>query len=143
VILDIVLLAFVLALARGGNFRTLGSLQLKHLWLAFLAPVIVLLLAVARRTGFEPQVLQISGYLHIAVLVPWLILLWSNRKIAGTMLIAVGVIINILPIAFNGGKMPVSLPMARVANIGPQFERYMTERPMERHSIMSGKTRFN
>jgi hypothetical protein len=141
-ILEIVLLAFAVALIRKGSIRALIDLKVSCLWLALAAPVVIFALTIARHHGYEPTVLKISGPLHVVTTITWIAFFWINRRIGGMLLMALGSFINLWPIAFNGGMMPISVPSLKAAHISQRHEDATLNRPMARHCLMSDKTRL-
>jgi hypothetical protein len=142
-IVEFVVLAVVIALIRGGSIRRLEELRLNHLWLAFVPLGMVMLLGIAHSRGFASEVLKVSGILHVAGMVVWLVFFALNRQLAGSTLLVVGIFLNLLPIAVNQGKMPTSLQAVRIANVGPDFEKAVEKNRMQRHCLMSDETRLN
>jgi hypothetical protein len=88
--------------ARGGRLEGLGDASLKGMPLLAAAVAMVLL---ARGPATPPpaaRVLQGLGYLAA------LAVLWRNRSHPWAVVILIGLCLNALVIALNGGRMPVS-----------------------------------
>ena len=100
-----VLLSFLIALLRGGDLRRLGGNTIKLWWLLVLAFAIKFL----AQSSYGPQ-LGLTPYgpaintASFAVVLG--VLLW-NRDLPWAWLIAVGVALNLVVVALNGGQMPV------------------------------------
>jgi hypothetical protein len=130
VLLDILLLSLLVAFLRGG--RPSPSLGLKKSWLILIA--------------FALQILAIFLPVHlrpVIVLLSYAVLLGAlalNGQRQSIRLILVGVLLNVVVISMNNGKMPVSLPAAERLNfdttplvVGSDFKRI----------AMSDDTHFN
>jgi hypothetical protein len=85
----------------GGSLSRLGSLKLRWLWAAP-AALLVQVIILEIIPGSNQTVL---GWVHVASYGLIVAFLWANRRIAGTRVIAVGTISNMLVIVLNGGVM--------------------------------------
>jgi len=143
VILYLAVFSFVIALLRGGKLKHLGQLQLRQMWLAFMPLVFILLLDVTRRVGYPDIVRGVSGWFHLLAYCLLLALVWVNRRLAGTLLLAFGLFLNMVVLAFNDGRMPVSYAAAKRAHMRPFELRLLKSNDMQRHLLMSSRTRLN
>jgi len=88
----------------GGRLSLLSGLRLHALWAVWVATA--LQLAITQGGSSVPS--GLARTLHVAsyVLSAWCI--WSNRRLPGLWLVAVGGGLNLLAIATNGGSMPAT-----------------------------------
>ncbi len=99
------------------RIKRLAQLELRHLWLVWVAIVAQLLL-------FEyigPHISRgLGNAIHLGTYALCLVFLWLNRQIGGMWIIAVGATCNLAAIAANGGTMPAD-PDAWAAAGLPEF----------------------
>ncbi len=99
-------LAFVVALLRGGKLSRLVALPLR--WPAL--PLVAL--AVQLVVMHFPQPFGRSFDLHAVVLLlsylALLLAVWLNRRIPGLALLGLGLLLNLVVMAANGGYMPIA-----------------------------------
>jgi hypothetical protein len=88
----------------GGSLLRAGSVRLRGLWLAPLALGMQVFLV--RATGQEVPFW--AGPLHVASYVLLLMVVLRNRRLWGMPLLGLGLALNALVIAANGGLMPLS-----------------------------------
>lgn len=127
----------VAGLARGGKvtniaqvdlrfagfvFAGLGIQVIAELWAAFVDPGL--------RTRAGIPILMVSYALLIAFVV-------ANRRLPGAILIAVGLALNLIVIAANGG-MPVSLSAAQAAGLDPSGAGFLAT--AVKHQVMDSQT---
>lgn len=109
-LLLVLFVAIALAVVRGGRLSNLAEIR-PQLW--FLLPLGFILQAIA---GFVPETSSSLGVgLILVSYLPLLGLVFANRHSPGMMLTGVGVILNFVVIAVNGG-MPVLQEAAVVAS---------------------------
>lgn len=127
---DILLLSVVIAWLRGG--RPSPSLGLKHSWLILIAFAIQIL-AIFLPVHVRPALILLSYGVLLGALA-------LNADRQSIRLILVGVLLNIVVIGMNHGRMPVSLPAAQRLGfdttplvVGSDYKRV----------AMSEATRFN
>ena len=97
-----VALSILIALVRGGSLHRLAQVPFKHGWLAFVA---IGLQVVAVYTQALESLAAWLFVLSYAILVG---LIWINRRLAGMPIIGLGLALNTLVTAANGGYMPVT-----------------------------------
>lgn len=88
----------------GKKLGALADLELRHAWAALVA--IVLQVLIVSVFPNEDATLLEGIHLFTYVLAAWFV--WSNRRLPGMLLIALGGGANALVIALNGGVMPAS-----------------------------------
>lgn len=102
-----VIIGVAVALLRGGAFRHLASVQLRLGWLALLCLLVqaYVIYSPADRVEVERPfhaVLMVGSYAALGVVA------WINRRITGMPILGLGLLLNLLVMAANGGFMPVS-----------------------------------
>ncbi|MEN6521183.1 MAG: DUF5317 domain-containing protein [Armatimonadota bacterium] len=137
---EVGILSIIIALIRRGRLQRLADLEIKSLWLVFIpAFIIIVSLVIGKYSGKTPLWSHLTGLLHIIASIAFLVFFWENRKLPGMKWFLAGWVLNLFPIAFNAGKMPVSVKAATIAGV----EDVLTRSEGMRHIVMSGSTRFN
>lgn len=98
-------LGVVVGLLRGGRLTTLGAVPWRWLWLA---PVAFALQVLAVYGVGASGLKEVGALLHVSSYIPLGVVLWANRSLPGAKAIALGLLLNFVVIAANGGYMPVS-----------------------------------
>jgi hypothetical protein len=130
--LAVIALVIVLALLRGGSLRNFAAIQLR--WLPLVIAGFALQLLIFTPHARSPLVAFAT--LPIYVLSLALLAIWvaANWRIPGMALIAIGLALNVVVIAANGGHMPVSPEGARLAG---QYESLAADDPRtSKHMLM-------
>lgn len=133
------ILSIIIALLRRGRIRLLAELDIKSIWLVFIPAVIIITSMIIGRFMEKPLWIKTTGMLHIAATIAFLVFFWANRKLPGMKWFIVGWILNLFPVMFNAGKMPVNRWAASVAGM----EKALANPDMMRHIAMSDSTKFN
>lgn len=107
----LIIASLIVALLRGGSILRLGQLHIRHAYLILLGLALQLLVFSPLGARWEPWM----GYLYLASLVLLLLAVALNRDLPGITLLGLGLFLNLLVIAANGGLMPISLEAARRA----------------------------
>lgn len=109
----VVILCLVIALLQGGSLESLAATNFRVPWLLFGSLAVQVAAVVAAPEWLEgtPGLAVILGT-NLATGV----FLWMNRKLAGTGLAALGLVLNVIVISANGA-MPVNERSAEVAGI--------------------------
>lgn len=110
-LLDAAVLAIVVGLLAGGRLGRLADLDLRAPWVFLAAAAIQVGLMVAGARGWA-QVAGVGQGLLVMSLALVLVGLWVNRRLPGVWVVAIGVFLNFLVIAANGGSMPVDRELA-------------------------------
>ena len=97
------LLAVLTVPITGRSLAPLAHLQFQRAWLVWVSIVTQLVITVV--PSFP---VALGQALHLATFVASGAFAWSNRRIAGTVVIALGAALNLTAIAANGGTMPAS-----------------------------------
>jgi Family of unknown function (DUF5317) len=121
VFIDVVLVALVVGRLLGGRLAALGTLDIKGVWLAFLAMSLqVVAFPVAGLPWHTPdtaaRVLWLISYALLITLLAW------NIRLRGAPVIAAGLLCNLAAIIANGGLMPVRA--SALAAIGRAYARH-------------------
>ncbi|MDP4096041.1 DUF5317 domain-containing protein [Paenibacillus sp. P96] len=140
---DGVLLGLIVGLFRGGFRQGLTGLSNIRLTAGWIFPLLLLVqLAIFYLQEHSAFLASINGYLFMAVYVAGLVFLWLNRQHAGFRLILIGVFLNFLVMAVNGGRMPVSLSASSV--LGPYYvELLQSGEVISKHFMMDSATRLS
>jgi hypothetical protein len=104
----------------GGQLRRLGEIELKCRWAAPMA----LAVQVAIITVFPGGDGTLHAAVHIATYGLGALFLWANRRVAGSLPIALGCALNAAAIIANRGVMPASASAQRLAgmSVGSGFQ---------------------
>lgn len=140
---DGILLGLIVGLFRGGfryGLHQFAALRLRGGWifpLLLLAQFFIFFLQ--ERLDW---VASINGYLFTAVYVTGLAFLWLNRHYKGFTLIWIGVFLNFIVMAVNGGRMPVSVEASAV--LGPYYVDMLREGgAVSKHYMMDASTHLS
>ena len=103
-----VIVSTLIALLRGGRLSKLGSLPFRNAWLALAAvalqyPLVFNLLGESAILGAS-----LASLVMLASYALMIVVLWTNRQLAGIPLVGVGMLLNLLVMVLNGGWMPIS-----------------------------------
>jgi hypothetical protein len=109
----------VLGVAGGGNLSNLARLKFRWPWLLVTAVV------VREAVTFTPlSRIDVARYIYmltLALIVLWTI--WHLKRLPGIWLVTAGALSNLVVVAANGGRMPVSVEIARTQLGGILFQR--------------------
>jgi len=97
-----VVLSILIALLRGGSLSRLAQVPFKHGWLAFIAIALQVAAVYVQEIGNLAAWLFVGSYLILIGLI------LINRRLAGVPIIGLGLGLNALVTAVNGGYMPVT-----------------------------------
>jgi hypothetical protein len=105
-ILTLALLSLVIALLRGGRPMRLAQVPLRHAYLVVLGlgVQVVIFSSWWSRLGGEPWIPSLY-ILSMLILAVWFVL---NLRLPGMTVIGLGLLLNLVAIAANGGRMPTS-----------------------------------
>ncbi len=113
-ILDGIILALIIAFLRGGSFKGFDEIKFKHgavIVVLFLLQLVLFILA--------PFVNVIAVWLPVWLMTFYgvlVILGWMNRHIPGFSIMVIGILMNMIVMIANGGKMPVSVEAINLVN---------------------------
>ncbi|HHV61488.1 MAG TPA: DUF5317 domain-containing protein [Firmicutes bacterium] len=120
VVLDAALASVAIGKMRGGQIRRLGNLPLKRVDLIVLAFLVEQVLIVAGLKGWT-ALSEMAPYLYIVAYIFLFIAVWANRSMPEILVIGVGILLNFIVIAANGGRMPVSAEGLMRIGMGDQI----------------------
>jgi hypothetical protein len=107
-----VVLGILIALLRGGSLLRLAQVPFKHGWLAFVAIGLQVAAVYAQQIEGLAAGMFIGSYLLLIGLIV------LNRRLAGVPIIGLGLALNALVTAVNGGYMPVTPEAVERAGLG-------------------------
>lgn len=137
-VFDGIIIAIVIALFRGGTFSNLADIKLKAKWIF---PVLLAMQVIVFFTQSKYEIIgAFSNYIFILIYVVGLIFLWMNRHHTGFMVIFIGVLMNFVVMALNGGRMPVSAEAASI--LDPYFIEALKSGLYGKHELITESTRF-
>lgn len=108
-------IGIVAGLIRRGNLANLGRLRLRALYLILLAFLIQVL--IFPLGGGGPIVTVGTAYLHLLSYALLLAFVALNRRYPELLVMGVGLLVNLIAIAANGGYMPASAEALRRAGL--------------------------
>jgi len=123
----------------GGRFTRLGDLQIRLAWAIIAGFALQAALMTATMIAYPPAI-RYSGGVH---LVSYLFLfagLWANRRRRAFQVAALGVVLNFLVVASNGGHMPANLEAVRRTQ--PGMVQALVEGRSGKHVVMGPHTRL-
>ncbi|TCZ76333.1 hypothetical protein E0485_14130 [Paenibacillus albiflavus] len=137
-VFDGIVISIILALIRGGSFRSFADLRLKGGWIF---PILLIVQIVIFNLQSQiAWIASLSNYAFIAVYVIGLLFLWLNRHQSGFIVIFIGVLLNFIVMAANGGRMPVSLEAATI--LDPYFGQIIQEGVYAKHQLLTDASWF-
>ncbi|WP_379970888.1 DUF5317 domain-containing protein [Ectobacillus sp. sgz5001026] len=136
-VLDGMIISIIVGFIRRGNLKELANLRIKG---GLIFPILfVLEILIFIFQNRFPTLLFLSNYIYIFIYVLGLIFLYLNRNYKGFKLILLGVFLNFLVMAINGGRMPVSLDVAYM--IDPVNAEYIKNGGMyAKHQVLTANT---
>jgi hypothetical protein len=137
-VFDGIIFAFIVGFLRKGNLKGLAELKLKG---GLVFPLLLILqIAVFTLQNRISLLADLSGYIFILVYVVGLWFLYLNRTHQGFMVIFIGVLLNFLVMAANGGRMPVSVEAAAV--LDPHYIDALRQGLYGKHIILDETTKL-
>ena len=139
-LLDAAVLTIIVGLIGGGRVGWLKDLGLRAPGV-FVAAALVRIALVVMGAREAPATEQIGGVLHVATYLVLLLGLWLNRHLRAVWVVALGVALNVLVIAANGGSMPVDRELAVQAG-NTRLVRMMESPRHVIHTPVTAETRL-
>ncbi|MCM3663672.1 DUF5317 domain-containing protein [Mesobacillus subterraneus] len=137
-VFDGIVISFVIALFRKGNLQGLSDLKLKAGWIF---PLLLAVQLVVYSFQNDYKVLgQASASIYMVVYILGLVFLFINRNHRGFLVIFIGVFLNFLAMAINGGRMPVSAEAAAI--LDPSYIEALKEGLYAKHSLLDSSTKL-
>lgn len=135
-VFDGMVLSVIVGFFRKGNLKSLASLKLKSGWVF---PLLLLIQIVVFHFQNDIPILgKASGYIFILVYIAGLFFLAVNRHYKGFVLIFIGVFLNFLVMAVNGGRMPVSMEAAVI--LDPGYLEAIKAELYAKHAVLNSST---
>lgn len=115
ILLWALVIGLVIGFLRRGNLENLSRIKLNSVWLIFAALVVQVLIFPLGKNG--PIVHSGTAVLHLLSYVFLTAFFVLNRRRIGILIMGIGLLLNILVIAANGGYMPASAAALRHAGM--------------------------
>ncbi|WP_078543802.1 DUF5317 domain-containing protein [Litchfieldia alkalitelluris] len=137
-VFDGIIIAVIVAFFRKGNLRGLSTLKLKSGWVF---PLLLLIQIFIFTFQNKITLLGImSNYMFILIYIVGMFFLWINRHYKGFTIILIGVFLNFLVMAVNGGRMPVSLDAASI--LDPMYAEALKTSLYGKHTAIIESTKL-
>jgi hypothetical protein len=133
---DGILLSLLIGYFRGGSLKGLASMRLKGGWL-FPILLVIEICVFLLQNKFS-VISFLSNYIFLAVYIIGLIFLGINRHNQGFLLIFIGVLLNFIVMALNGGRMPVSVEAAQF--LGREYIELLQTGLYAKHTAINEST---
>jgi len=137
-VFDGIILSLIVGFFRKGNLKGLANLKLKWGWV-FPLLLVFQIIIFTQQNKFN-FLLEASGYLFIGVYIVGLTFLFMNRTHPGFIIIFIGVLLNFIVMAVNGGRMPVSMEAAAV--LEPGYLDVLKNGIYAKHAMLTESTRL-
>lgn len=106
---EVIGVALLLGWITRGKFSRLADIQIERSWLILVAfGSFLIAQVVVKRFSLGSESPFIPVLLHATSIVSFIALAFANRKIPGAWLILIGLVLNAVAIAANGGYMPAT-----------------------------------
>jgi hypothetical protein len=133
---DGILFALIVGFIRGGNLKGISDLKFKWGWVF---PILLLVqFTVFYFQNKNTLVASLSEWIFILVYIIGMFFLWQNRHYKGVYLILLGVGLNFIVMAVNGGRMPVSLEAASI--LDPMYADAIINGLYGKHAVLTNST---
>lgn len=137
-VFDGILISFVVGLIRRGNLRGIAELKLKGGWIFPLLLAIQFVFFIFQNN--YSILANSSHYVFMLVYIVGLIFLYFNRNHPGFKWILVGVFLNFIVMALNGGRMPVSEEASAV--LDPKYIQALKDGLYGKHELLTNSTKL-
>ncbi|MCM3574164.1 DUF5317 domain-containing protein [Mesobacillus subterraneus] len=135
-VFDGIILAVIVGYLRKGSLKSLATLKLKFGWVF---PLLLLVqIAVFSLQNEIPALGQASGFIFMLVYIAGLFFLAMNWHYKGFAIIFIGVFLNFLVMAVNGGRMPVSMEAAVI--LDPAYIEAIKAELYAKHAVLTSST---
>ena len=137
-VFDGVILSIIVGFIRKGSLMGFADLRLRG---ALIFPVLLLVQIFVFIFQSKWMVIELASvYIIMLVYVIGLYFLWLNRNLQGFLLIFVGVLLNFIVMAINGGRMPVSLEAAQI--LDPMYVEALKHGVYAKHTALVETTKL-
>ncbi|MDL4840446.1 DUF5317 domain-containing protein [Aquibacillus rhizosphaerae] len=135
---DGILLSIIIGFFRKGNLKFLAKPIFKWGWI-----FPILLFVQILTFYFQNKIAllgEISNYIFIFIYMTGLFFLWVNRHQPGMNLLFVGVLLNFIVMAINGGRMPVSEEASII--LDPMYIEAIKDGFYGKHALLTESTKL-
>ncbi|NMH70477.1 DUF5317 domain-containing protein [Bacillus sp. RO3] len=137
-VFDGILVAIIIGFIRGGSFKRFADIRFKMGWIFPL--LLVLQLIIFYFQNKVAWIGEMSNASFMVIYVVGLAFLWVNREHPHFTAIFIGVFLNFIVMAVNGGRMPVSMEAAAV--IDPQYLEATKNALYAKHTLVTESTKL-
>lgn len=140
------ILSLLIAKLRGGSLKNLENVYIEGWYLFIIAALIQGLLSVGKKFDYPLASKILSEYFIYAIVLSYTLMMIAiilNLEKSYMKLLFIGLALNLIVIAFNEGKMPVSLNGLEGIRNGISTEMTLPERDLDiKHEAVHKDTRF-
>ncbi|MFD1040452.1 DUF5317 domain-containing protein [Virgibacillus byunsanensis] len=133
---DGIILSLLIGFLRGGSLKGIAEIEFKYGWV-FIILIVGQLFVYFTQNHFG-FVGAISNQFFMFVYIIGMFFLWINRHHEGFTIILVGVFLNFLVMAVNGGRMPVSEEASAV--LDPHYIEMLKSGLAGKHALLTDST---
>lgn len=139
-VFDGIIIGLIVGFLRGGIRNGLLKFSQIKLKGGLIFPLLLIIqFAIFRFQDNNQALASASNYAFILIYIIGMIFLWMNRNQKGFTLVLLGVFLNFLVMAANGGRMPVSLQAASV--LDPYYvDMLKSSAIISKHFLMDAST---
>ena len=144
-IVETLVISLIIGKIKGGKIDKIGYLNIRkwYIFIAAFAIKILALLIASKTDGSLSKIINANfPYIHIFIYFLFLLGLFFNLEEGGFKFIFAGSLLNFLPIAFNKGKMPISIGALKFSKLYDQLSLLDQDRIMT-HGLIEEGTRFS
>ncbi|NLY19998.1 MAG: DUF5317 domain-containing protein [Tissierellia bacterium] len=142
--IEAIVLGVILGYLRGGKINNLNRIELRFpvaLIATFIIEIILRLYSVNFNNSIANLIFDNYMYIHIVFYIIVIAILTANDKLKYMKIIQGGYILNLLPMMFNGGKMPIS--ESALIRVGQSdMISFLKEGLIPTHQLIDSSTRF-
>lgn len=135
---DGILLAIIVGFIRKGNLKFLTEPLFRWGWI--FPAIFIIQILVFNFQNQLPILGEWSNTIFIFIYIVGLFFLWLNRKHAGFNIIMIGVLLNFIVMAINGGRMPVSEEASIV--LDPMYMEAIKNGFYGKHALLTESTKL-
>lgn len=142
--IEIVIISVLIAFLRGGKFNNITYVRIKGIGFMIFGQVIYSIsIRYIANTNNEISRLLFSNFTIIIIISFGLILygLYKNKNISGVKISMLGIVLNLIPIIANDGRMPVSQNALVKLNMIDQL-KILQEDIVITHTLITNSTKF-
>ncbi len=133
--------ALAVSVVTGGRLRYIQNWRLKGAWLVLVTFTVQTLLF----TGWAEDLIgkDFVPVVYLVTLAVLLVVVIVNRRVLGVPILLAGLILNILVISANGGRMPASAAVLTRAGRSEEAEQLQSQLRAANCVLMSDSTKLN